>query len=167
MLNTQWGQSATGKQQWVTVSLCVCSVVGWLIVYQFGINLYPVDNTVRPKRRSCWSLQFYNFHWTILDNPEKPFKWKLNIIHVKMVHVGCWQANEQTAHCSGNAIYTRNSFIYLSDKWCGKKFHIFPLLGALSVQKRYGLCMSKIYAFFSQRKNTIFTTLSSECDRLL
>ena len=28
--------------------VCVCSVVGWLIVYQFGINLYPVDNTVRP-----------------------------------------------------------------------------------------------------------------------
>ena len=26
-----------GEQQWVTGFHCVCSVVGWLIVYQFGI----------------------------------------------------------------------------------------------------------------------------------
>ena len=32
----QYGQPAIGEQQWVTVSLCVWSVVGWLIVYQFG-----------------------------------------------------------------------------------------------------------------------------------
>ena len=122
----------------------------------------------------CWSLlkvanstTSIEQRWITQRKLSIPWlQWKLNIIHVKMVHVGCWQANEQTAHCSGNAIYTRNSFIYLSDKWCGKKFHIFPLLGALSVQKRYGLCMSKIYAFFC-RKNTIFTALSSECDRLL
>ena len=30
------------------VSLCVCSVVGWLIVYQLGILFYPLANTVRP-----------------------------------------------------------------------------------------------------------------------
>ena len=30
------------------VSLCVSRAVGWLIVYQLGINLYPVANTVRP-----------------------------------------------------------------------------------------------------------------------
>ena len=30
-------QSASGKRQWVTVSLCVRSVVGWFIVYSFGI----------------------------------------------------------------------------------------------------------------------------------
>ena len=30
-------QSAIGKQQWVTGFHCVCSVVGWLIVYRLGI----------------------------------------------------------------------------------------------------------------------------------
>ena len=29
-------QSDIGKQQWVTGFHCVCSVVGWLIVYQLG-----------------------------------------------------------------------------------------------------------------------------------
>jgi hypothetical protein len=41
--------SAIDEQQWVTGFHCVCSVVGWLIVYQLGIYyLYSVANTVRP-----------------------------------------------------------------------------------------------------------------------
>ena len=37
-------------------------------------------------------------HWITQRKLSIPWlRWKLNIIHVKMVHVGCWQANEQTA----------------------------------------------------------------------
>ena len=50
-------QSAIGEQQWVTVSLWVWSVVGWLIVYQLGILSLSCS---QYSQTICWRGWDYN-----------------------------------------------------------------------------------------------------------